>query len=279
MSQALWIRTFRDSLSLLAGCCALLFGFVWLRLWIVSQINFAEATNLFTKMLPKFFEQLLPVPFDEIATIEGRIVFGFEELPVALLVALWAVSRGTDCLAGRMGDGTLEMLLAQPVRRMTLFTSHSGVTLLGVGACASAAWLGTAAGILTVDFQETTSATVYLPATVNLFSLGTFMVGAATLVSAVAASRAQAVAIFVGFYVLELTCKLLSLMSTDLEWLNKLTFLSAYEPTQLTIGLQSAPAQTWPLFWQTNGTLTALGACALAVAAAIFCWRDVPAPL
>ena len=279
MNRALWIQTLRESLLLLLGCCVLLFGFIWLRLWIVAQIDFAEAANLFTKMLPKFFQQLLPVPMDMIATIEGRVVFGYEEMPVGLLMALWTVTRGSECLAGRLGDGTLEMMLAQPVRRLALVTSHSGVTLLGVVGVALAAWLGTVTGILTVGFEEATSATTYLPATFNLLAVGTFMAGIATLASAVARSRAQAVALFVGFYVLEITCKILGLLSTNLAWLKKLTFLSLYEPTQLTIGLQSDPDHYGPLLWQYSGALIGLGIAAIAVAAAIFCKRDVPAPL
>ncbi|MCG8448900.1 MAG: ABC transporter permease [Pirellulales bacterium] len=279
MNRALLIRTWRDSVFLLLGCCALLFGFIWLRLWIVAQIDFAEAAEWFTRVLPKFFERLLPVSIDKIASIEGRVVFGYEELPVGLLLALWTVSRGSECLAGRLGDGTLEMLLAQPLRRLTLVTSHTGVTLLGVVLVVSSAWLGTATGILTMGFNESTTAITYLPATANLLCIGVLMTGIATLASAVARSRAEAVAMFVGFYVLEITGKILGLMTPDLAWLKKLTFLSAYEPTRLTIGLKSDPAHYWPLFWQYNGILVGLGFASLAIAATIFCRRDVSAPL
>ncbi|HCK40321.1 MAG TPA: hypothetical protein DHW22_01675, partial [Planctomycetaceae bacterium] len=104
MIRALWVQSLRDSALLLCGCCSLLFGFIWFRLWIVSQINFAEAVGLFNKMLPDFFHKLLPVPIDMIATLEGRVVMGYEELPVGLLMALWTVTRGTECLAGRLWD-------------------------------------------------------------------------------------------------------------------------------------------------------------------------------
>jgi len=254
-------------------------GFIWLRLWIVGQIDFQQATVLFTKMMPDFIKKLLPVPFEVIATLEGRITFGYEELPVGLLMALWTVTRGSECLAGRLGDGTMEMLLAQPVRRLTLVTSHVGVTLLGVALISLSAWSATALGILTIDFKEPTSAATYFPATANLFSVGIFMAGAATLASALARTRAQAVAIFVAFYVIEITCKIIGLMSSQMVWLKKLTFLSAYEPTILTIGLHNEPAEHWPLFWQYNGLLVGLGLAAIALAATIFCHRDVPAPL
>ena len=279
MRRALWIHSWRDSRWLLLGCCALLIGFIWLRLWIIAQIDFAEAANLFSKMLPDFFQQLLPVPIDMITTIEGRVAIGYEELPVILLMALWTVTRGSECLAGRLGDGTMEMMMAQPIRRLDVVTSHSGVTLLGTGCLAVAAWLGNVAGIATVGFDEPTSTTTYLPASFNLLALGVFMAGCATLFSALARSRAEAVALFVGFYVLEMTLKILGLLSIKLSWLKGCTFLSAYEPTRLTIGLESDPERYWSLFWLSSGTLLGLGIAALALAATIFCQRDVPAPL
>lgn len=272
-------RSFFDGLVLLLSCCALMFGFIWLRLWIVSQIDFKEAIGMFSQVIPEFIQKMLPVPIEVIATIEGRITFSYEELPVGLLIALWTVTRGSECLAGRLGDGTMEMLLSQPVRRLTLVTSHVAVTVVGIGFISLAAWLGTAVGIATIDFDEPTSATVYLPAVANLFTVGVFMAGAATLASALGKSRAHAVAIFVAFYVVEITCKILGLLASSMAWLKKFSFLAAYEPTLITIGLQKEPTEYWPIFWQYNSLLLGLGALSFAIAAAIFCHRDVPAPL
>ncbi len=272
-------RTFRDGLALLLSCCVLMFAFIWLRLWIVSQIDFRVFMGMFPKALPPFIEKMLPVPIEMIATIEGRITFSYEELPVVLLMALWGVTRGSECLAGRLGDGTMELLLSQPVRRLTLITSHVAVTLLGVGLLALVAWVATAVGIATIDFDEPTTARTYTAAAVNLLSVGFFMTGVATLASALGRSRAHAVAIFVTFYVVEITCKILGLIASNMAWLKKFSFLSAYEPTLLTIGLVKEPAEYWPLFWQYNGILLGLGALAFVISAAIFCNRDVPAPL
>ncbi len=272
-------RSLRDGLALLLSCCVLMFAFIWLRLWIVSQMDFREAIGMFTKVIPEFIEKMLPVPIEMIATIEGRITFSYEELPVVLLMALWGVTRGSECLAGRLGDGTMELLLSQPVRRLTLITSHVAVTLLGVGLLALVAWVATAVGIATIEFDEPTTARTYTAAAVNLLSVGFFMTGVATLASALGRSRAQAVAIFVTFYVVEVTCKILGLIASNMAWLKKFSFLSAYEPTQLTIGLVREPAEYWPLFWQYNAILLGLGALSFIIAAAIFCNRDVPAPL
>lgn len=279
MLRSLSIRSLQDGLSLLASCCLLMIGFIWLRLWIVSQFEFEEAIAMFTKVVPEFFQKMLPVPIEVIATIEGRVVISFEELPVGLLLALWTVARGSECLAGRLGDGTMEMLLSQPVRRLTLVASHFAVTLLGVVLIALSAWLATAVGIATIEFDEPTRASIYYPAVTNLLTVGVFMAGAATLASALGKSRAHAVAIYVAFHVVEITCKILAVAATKMEWLKIFTFLTAYEPTKLTIGLIKEPAEFWPLFWQYNSVLVVLGLVAFAVAAAIFSHRDVPAPV
>jgi ABC-2 type transport system permease protein len=47
----------------------------------------------------------------------------------------------------------------------------------------------------------------------------------------------------------------------------------------LALGIAKEPAVHWPLFWQYNAALIGLGAASWGAAAAIFCRRDVPAPL
>lgn len=279
MIQSLLLRTFRDALPMLIGCSVLIMGNVLLRLWVVAQIDFAEAASLFADILPKFIERLLPVPFETIASIEGRVSFGHEEAPVILLTSLWAVTRGTDCLAGRLGEGTMEMILAQPVRRFTVVATHTAVTLLGTVLIALAAWLGIGIGIAIVGFDEPTTTMTYWPATANLMSLGIFLIGISTLVSSVARTRSQAVGLVVGFIVIEMACKIMGMMSPQVAWLKKLTFLSAYEPTLLTTGMIKDPATYGSLLWQYNFILIGIGLAALALGTAIFCRRDLPAPL
>jgi ABC-type transport system involved in multi-copper enzyme maturation permease subunit len=278
MDRVLYLASLRDGRALLASCCALTTLFVALRVWIASHIEFAAFVTLFSEGL-KFFQNLLPVPIEELASPLGRVAFSYEEGPTLLLLGLWTVARGTECIAGRVGAGTMEMLLAQPVRRLAVVGSHTAATLTGVAAISVAAWCGAAAGTALSKFAEPPSASQLLPATVNYVGLGVFIVGAATLVSSLARSRSQAVGLVIGFYVVQLTLMIMSRLSPQFAWLHWLTILSAYEPTLLTLGLVREPAAHWPLFWAYNAWLFGLGALTLAAAAAIFCRRDVPAPL
>ncbi|MBA4105447.1 MAG: hypothetical protein C0485_06785 [Pirellula sp.] len=278
MNLVLLGRSLRDSWLLLVSCCVMSFGFTWLRVWVASHIKVDAFIKFFSEGL-QIFQGLLPVPIEDLASPLGRVAFSFEELGLLMLLGLWTVTRATDCLAGRIGAGTMEMLLAQPVRRLTLVTTHTAVTLGGVLAMGAASWLGVKFGLQFSKFEEAPEWTKLAPAAVNFVCLGVFITGAATLVAALVRTRSQAVGMVIAFYVVELMLMIIGRLNDRFAWMNRLTILSVYEPTLLTIGLNRDPSVYWPLFWQYNATLLGLGVAALALAATIFCRRDVPAPL
>ncbi len=278
MNFVLLRRSLRDSWLLLLACSALAMGFNWLKVWVSSQIKVDAFVKFFSESL-KIFQNLLPVPIEDLAAPLGRVAFSFEESGLILLMGLWCITRGTDCIAGRLAAGTMEMLLAQPIRRFTLVWSHTLVTLLGVLAVAAASWLGVGMGLMVSKFDDPPQWTALAPAVANFVGLGVFIVGAATFVSAVARTRAHAVGLMIGFYVVQLALMIVARISQQFGWMEWLTILTAYEPTLLTLGLQRDPAAFWPMFWQYNGCLFGLGAMLLALGAAVFCRRDVPAPL
>ncbi|MCC6493583.1 MAG: ABC transporter permease subunit [Pirellulales bacterium] len=278
MKRVLLIRSLRDSELLLAGCATLAFAFTWLRIWVASHIQVDAFVKFFSESF-KMLQELLPVPVADLASPLGRVAFSFEEFGLVLLLGLWTVARGSDCLAGRIGAGTMEMLLAQPVRRFTLVSTHTLVTLLGVIGIASAAWAGVAAGLRFSKFEPPPTLATVTPAVLNFISLGVFVAGAATIASALCRTRSAAVGAVVGFYIVEIAIMVVARLADQFGWMGWLTIFSAYEPTMLTLSVQRDPAAGWTLLWQYNGCLVGLGALLLAGSAAIFCHRDVPAPL
>ena len=279
MNVPLWKHFLRESRWLLAGCAALVFGFMWLRVWIVGQIDTPHLQRLFTRLAPDFVKDLLPVPIEFVLSSSGRIALGYDEIAVILMLALWSIARGSDVVAGELGRGTLELVLAQPVSRMRYLTTHSAVTLLGVVLISTAAWLGTATGIATVRLQPPSEAALFLPACANLASLGIALAGVAMLLSAASSNRAYVVGMVVGFYVVMLTLKIVGLLVEDLRWLKSLSLVSAYEPQVLTMIHQMAAAGAWSDTFRYCGVLVAAGLGCWLVSAAIFARRDLPAPL
>ncbi len=278
MNRTLVMRTLRDSAALLATCSVLTTVFIGLRIWVASKIKVEHFIKIFSEGL-KIFANMLPVSIEDLASPLGRSAFSYEELPVILLLGLWVVARGSECLAGRVGSGAMEMLLAQPLRRIALVTSHSFVTLAGVAVLGVASWAGLAWGLAISEFDDPPTLASLMPATANYLGLGVFLAGASTLVSALARTRSQAVAAVMGFYVVELALTIIARLSPSMAWMDRFTILSAYEPTMLALGIAKEPAVHWPLFWEYNGILFGLGAVLWGAAAMIFCRRDVPAPL
>jgi ABC-2 type transport system permease protein len=278
MNAVLILRSLRDAWLLLASCAGLAFGFTWLRVWVASQIKADAFIKFFSESL-QIFQSLLPVPIAEFATPLARVAFSYEEFGLILLLGLWAITRGTDCIAGRVGAGTMEMLLAQPIRRLSVVTSHTIVTLLGVLVIAATSWLGVQMGLAVSEFEESPTWLDIAPAPANFVGLGVFITGLATFVSAVVRNRGSAVGLVIGFYVVQIAFMIIGRVSQEFGWMRWTTILSAYEPTVLTLALHREPDEFWPMFYQYNAWLFGLGGLLLALAAAIFCRRDVPAPL
>jgi ABC-type transport system involved in multi-copper enzyme maturation permease subunit len=276
MNRALIVRSIRDSWMLLASCCMLTFALMCLRVWVSSRINIEHFLQMFAEGL-SFIENLLPVPLSDWISPLGRTVFTYEEPVVILLLALWTVARGSECVVGRVENGTMELLLAQPLRRFTIVTSHSAVSLAGVLVLGIVSIGALATGLSISKFDERPELAAVLPATISYVGFGTFLLGAATLVSAVARTRAQAVAIVIAFYVVQLAFVIIARLSPSWAWLEYLSILPAYEPTRLAIEMQRGASTG--CCGQASAWLFGVGTAAWLAAATVFCHRDVPAPL
>jgi ABC-2 type transport system permease protein len=275
MNRALWIKAFHESKWLLLGCVLLMFVFQWLRVWIISQIKVAHVRKILSDYVPEFVQKLLPVSIEELASTSGRIAIGYEEPILLVVLVIWAVGRASDSVSGEIGRGTMEMLLAQPVRRVHLLNVHTVVTLMGIVILAAWAWLGTVVGIATVELEEPVQARTFLPAAANLMCLGILVAGVTAMFSAIDQNRGRTIGIAVGLFMFQLIIKIVGRTADQFDWLRYATVLTAFEPQVLSRSA-GAPTSTILLY---NGLLLGLAAVFYLVAVAVFCRRDIPAPL
>lgn len=321
MNRTLLKKSVAESQVLLLACMAALFAFCWTRVWLVGQFEMSR----FMAIVEQFreFERFAPVPFEELFTFAGRIALAFDEPIVIVCISLWAIARGSDCVSGELGRGTMELLLAQPVSRLQVLWSQSAVTVAGTALLALAAWLGVYAGIQTTTVEEPAPAaglTIpwfgielpnplaeremqrvpirdrvepvwFIPAAFNLFSLGLFGAGLSTLLSACDRYRGRTIGVVAGFYMVQMTFKIVSRAADQLAWLRHCTFFTAYEPERFVSLAVYNPEQAWAVWtsdpqevWTLgplgyNLILIGLGLAAYAGAAAVFRVRDLPAPL
>jgi ABC-2 type transport system permease protein len=272
--RVLWAKAIGEARLLLVSLTVLMFGFHWLFVWLSSLVELG-ALGMFLGALPSEFERLAGVSFQTVATNTGRIALAYVDPVVMLAATTWSIARGSDAVSGEIGRGTMEMLLAQPVRRLSVLAIQAAVTTGGAAILALAAWLGTSAGLATVALSPAVEASHFIPGAVNLFGLMFCLAGVATLASSWDNSRWRTIGLVGAFYVIELTLKMIARVAPDFGWLMRLSFLGAFEPQALIVD----PANAWMTSLHYDSVLIGLGLAAYALAALIFCRRDLPAPL
>ena len=274
MNRALWIKAIGDARLLLAGLTVLMFGFNWLFVWLTSLVELG-AFGVFLQALPREFESLVGVPFAKVATTTGRIALADIDPVVVFTIVTWSLARGSDVVSGEIGRGTMELLLAQPVSRLSLLLTHAVVTTAGSIMLAAAAWLGTCQGLALTGLLKQVEPRHFIPAAVNLFAATFFLAAITTLVSACDSQRWRTLGIVGAFYIVELLLKIVARMAPKFDRLMYATFLGAYEPQSLVI----YPETAWQVSLRYDGTLIGLGLAAYLAAAIVFNRRDLPAPL
>lgn len=277
-NRALWRKAIIDARLLLAASMVLMFAFHWIYVWITSQIRLGALADMIRE-LPKAIQDLSGVPIDEVATVPGRIAVAYVDQVVLLVTGVWAIARGSDVVSGEINRGTMEMLLAQPVRRLAVLWTQSATTILGAALITAAAWLGTCAGIATVDLERPVSPVVFIPAALNVFSLMFFLCGVSTLASSRDQYRWRTIGLMGGFFVIGLILKVLCRTVPSLSWLRYFTFFGAFEPQQLVTAMVDDSARAWMMSLQYDGVLIGLGLACFVAAGVVFCRRDLPAPL
>ncbi len=264
IDRALVRKYISQSMLLFLSCGAALFSFAWVRVWVVSLLDMGQ----FQTILDQFreFEKFAPIEFDALFTYSGRVGLTFDEPIVILCTVIWCFARGSDVVSGELGRGTLEMLLAQPIKRRTLLMSHATVSIVGLVLLCLLVWAGIGAGIYATTLQETVpppsvrvplinldlplstgqpikqevplrdrvDVRTYAASTFHLFAFGFFLLALSTMLSCFDRYRWRTIGFVVGFYVLQLVMFGLGKAAESLEWLLSATFFSCYKPQKMT---------------------------------------------
>ena len=275
MSWALIKKNFDESKILLIACFLAVIVICAVRLWIVSQIETSNFKQII-EWLPGDLEKLSAVPFSWLVTYPGRISLTFQEPIIILCLAVWCIARGSDCVSGELGRGTMEMLLAQPVSRMQLLWSHTLVTIVGVAIISAGTFIGIWLGIQfttvhekiypsieiplvqreipipfmdPVEFDtpmsEKADIWLFLPAAINFFSYGVMLSGVTALMSSWDRYRWRTIGIVTAFHICQALTKLLGMASPAYSWVLYFSIYSAYEPESIVLIADRQPADTW----------------------------------
>jgi ABC-2 type transport system permease protein len=227
------------------------------------------------RAIPQEWQKLSGVPFAEVATPAGRVALAFVDPVIVLAATVWGITRGSDAVSGQLERGTMEMVLASPIRRTAVFVTQAlaatGGAALLCGVLLVSVWTAVASG----PWADRVEPARFVPAVANVFGLMVCLGGIASLVSAADSHRWRTIGIMCGFYVLSILAKLVGRLSTTFSWVGALSVLEVYEPQRLVGG----GAEAWWLLARYDGVLLGIGIAAYVAGAVIFARRDLPAPL
>jgi ABC-type transport system involved in multi-copper enzyme maturation permease subunit len=196
----------------------------------------------------------------------------------------------------------MEMLLSQPIRRITLLKTQVLVATVGLWGIVLSHFIGVACGIHTVSvleappspvpglqilgalvtpenrpepiavaLSERVQAITFIPASINLAAFGFLVFGLAAIISCCDSFRWRTIGLTVGIHVLQLVLFGISQATDRLAWLGWLTYFSAYQPQELTLHSAKSNLDNWTDIWgQTDALLAILGVGMLVVLGGVF---------
>ncbi len=292
MNRTLITKSIREGSALFAACSLGLIAFTFFRVWIVGRFDSNRFKQLID-ILPKDWDRYTSVDFTWLVSYLGRVTMTLDEPMLLMMIALWGIVRGSDVVSGELGRGTLEIVLAQPIRRSNVYYAHVFVSLFGALILTLLVWGTMAVAIQWTMIKESTfpaikipltnyaipltfrepieswvamrdylNAIMFWPGIVNLFCLSAFFVALTSFLSACDRYRWRTLGVAVGFYFVMAMLKFGGLATDSLRFLLYFTIFHLYEPELQVRLYQDGDASFWSLWrWNEKLSLYELGPC------------------
>ncbi len=198
------------------------------------------------------------------------------------ILSTWAIGRASGAIAGEIDRGTMELLLAQPIRRGQIVLAHLLVDIITIPILCLCMWAGTWIGASLVGFvgNDQPSLAVdpaaFAPGLLNVFLLVFAISGVTMCLSAAGRFRWRVLGFAVALALLQFLTNLVGQLWEPAAPIRPCTIFYYYQPQSLIL------SPTWydqASCWLHLGVLAGVGCAGYVLALWIFCRRDLPAPL
>lgn len=294
MSLTLVFKLLRDLRVGLLAVCLLLgaFEFLWGKATeqtvsfmreLEKKMPLASFANLlFKEESGKMMQKL--IGGDNITFGQGldSLTIGYVHPLVLTILCVWGIGRAAGAIAGELDKGTMELLLAQPIERWRVITSHFVIDLLTIPLVCLCMYCGTVSGAFTYDLPNLTQRDprpidpwFFIWAAPSVGSLVFAVTGVTMLLSAAGRSRTKVLGLATMLTLLQFLINLLGQVWPAVEPFRPFTVFYYYQPQPMLLGVPNAGE----LLARNVGTLLAVGLVGYGSALIVFCRRDLPAPL
>jgi ABC-2 type transport system permease protein len=261
--------------------------------------------DLFFRGPGKIFQTILGGENIQFGNPQDMLAVGYMHPLVQTILCIWAVGRAAGAIAGEIDRGTMELLLAQPIRRSRIVLAHLGVDAVAIPTLCLAMWAGSLAGaalfspftiqddvynelgVAPPDPPKTMSvdATALAPGLLNVGALLFAISGGAMWLSARGRSRNRVIGLAILFVLLQFIINVFGQLWDGSAFLRPFSIFYYYQPQF--VALNGAwtvdPGKVWggaPLIrLNVIVVLATLGTLGYLMALRDFRRRDIPAPL
>lgn len=294
MTRALVFKLLRDVRLYLAVLLLLLFAFqlLWAKVThrlvgeVIAQlngvVNIAFLRSILFEESGKLLQTLMGGESISIERAADMMSVSYVHPITQIILCIWAVGRAASALSGELDRGTMELLLAQPIRRSQIILAHFLVDVCTIPLLAAAMVLGTYTGVQLFGLAGNENAALnidparFLPATLPVMALVFSVSGLTMVVSAFGRQRGKTLGVAVLMVLLMFLVNVIGQLWPPLAPLRPATVFYYYQPQPLILkdgALESAAT------WTRLAVLACVGLSGYALAAWHFCRRDLPAPL
>ena len=198
------------------------------------------------------------------------------------ILSIWAIGRASGAIAGEIDRGTMELLLAQPLRRRQVIFAHLAVDGVAIPVICLSIWAGTWLGTALVGFIGNANPSLALdpwnfgPGLVSVALLLFALSGLTMWLSAAGRFRWRVLGLAVMVALVQFLVNLIGQLWDPAAPLRPLTVFYYYQPQPMIL---RADWYADHATWLHLAVLAAVGIIGYAGALAVFCRRDLPAPL
>ena len=261
-------RLFKRHWVFLAVIGLLLSGLQILICAIVSSVNIEGAMREISQSLPPFMQAFLSEEFALGLTSRGLIVFAWNHPVVHAMLAAVMILLASRAIAAEIENGTLELLLTQPISRPVYLATQISFALLVLLALIGLMLSGVNLGLTVFDLQRALSWQTFLPVAINLVCLETAIYGVALFLSSLAREGGRVVTVALSFVLISFLLQAVARLWPAIQFLLHYTIFEYYSPQQIVLNDS--------ISWRNIVVLLAVGFVTGGVGWWRFKRRDIP---
>jgi ABC-2 type transport system permease protein len=210
-------------------------GFGWGILIPIVYVSFSDAIREIANS-GAFPKELMNFGSGSLFTVPGAITIGFQHPLVIAFLGIFAVGTSTAAIAGERERGTLEVLLARPISRRTLYVTVAGAVVVLLAVELAALLGGQLAGIVATDIGDQVDASAFWLVFANGLLLWAAF-AAFSLAASVSFDRhAPALGLALAFLLVNYFLEILGSLWTDVAWSQEYSLFHHFQPTELLTG-------------------------------------------